>query len=192
MKIAALILTANNFLNSRSERERVMVLAMIAAIGLALDYFVFVRPLAAVCMKNAPVAEALKLELKDLNEDQKHKKMIQDRWNQAKALLTEKEKMFVAANEVPMLLENLSRSAQNSGLRIMSLVPLEITSGAAGPYARLPIRISAVAGTHEVGKFLSEVEGGSTFLKVTNLKIAANSTNERKHLVEIQIEGLRK
>jgi Tfp pilus assembly protein PilO len=192
MKIVALIESANNFLNSRSEREKIMIVVMLVAAIFALDYFVFIRPLVGLYYRNAPVLEATRQELRGLRDDQKNKKVIAERWNQTKTVLAEKEKMIVATNEIPLLLENLSKSAQGSGLRIMSLVPMQNTAEMTGLYSRLPIRINAVAGTHEVGKFLAALEGGGTFFKITNFKMTTNPANERKQLVELQIEGLRR
>jgi len=106
--------------------------------------------------------------------------------------LTEKEKMFVAPGEIPSLFENLSKLAQNSGLKIISLKPANSPEGDSGNYQRIPIRISALAGTHELGKFLAELEGGGTFFRVTDLKIVANTSDIRRHSIDLSLEACRK
>lgn len=182
----------NEFLDSRTNREKIMIMAMGGALILAIDYFLIVGPILGLFSKTAPAIDLRKQELRALRDDQKNKKVIEQNWILAKNELAQKEKMFIAPNELPALLELLSRFAQNSGLRITSLTPVENVAADSGPYSKIPIKMNATAGTHELGKFLSAIESGEIFIKVTNLKIMANPQNEAKHTIELQLEAIRR
>ncbi len=52
--------------------------------------------------------------------------------------------------------------------------------------------MSAVGGTHEFGKFLSSLENNPTFIRVMDIKISANSADDHRHVLELDIEVYRK
>ena len=182
-----------NFLNSRTLREKQMIIVFGLVFVFFLDWFVLVQRFSAIFAEVSPKIALLKEELKSLNEDQKNKALITKKWEDAKAALGEKEKMFIAPDETPALLEDLSKLAQQSGVKITSLEPYERKSGSSKAlYMPLPLLMKASAGTHEFGAFLARLENGKTFFNVTDLRIAANPLNERKHAIELSMEAYKK
>ncbi len=91
---------------------------------------------------------------------------------------------------IPALLENLSDIARSSGMKIISIVPLE-DKGAAiqrgQAYQAIPIQITAKAGYHELGRFVSTLENSGRFMKIADMRIRANAANPKKHDVELLI-----
>lgn len=181
-----------DYLNSRNPREKVMIILFAVVAFLTLDYFVLIQPVAGTFVHTLPELAASKQELRALKDDRKNKQAIRKNWQEAKTAFADKEKMFIAANETPALLENLSRLAQSAGLKIVSLRPLSSPEADSGNYQRIPIRISATAGTHELGKFLAQLESGTIFIRITDLKITANPSDIRRHSIELALEAFRK
>jgi Tfp pilus assembly protein PilO len=183
------------FLNSRNAREKYLLIALFGVFLLVLDYFLWLAPLFKTYGEAAPKIAPLREEVRVLKEDHKNKDAIQKRWEEVKLELAEKDKMFIAPNETPALLENLSKQAQRTGVKITSLEPFDGPK-AAGPtrisYTPLPIQMKAAAGTHEFGALLSALETGSTFFKVKDLRIASNPLNERKHVIELSMEAFKR
>ncbi|MBI3252076.1 MAG: type 4a pilus biogenesis protein PilO [Candidatus Omnitrophica bacterium] len=184
---------AGDFLNKRNPREKMLIIFLAAAVVLSLDIMAVVLPTFSGLVRTLPELRGAKQNLADLREDAKNEGAIHKKWEGSRAALTDGEKAFVAPNEVPALLENLSQLAHGAGLKIMSLNPAEPPKGQAGnAYAPIPIKISAVAGTHEFGRFLATLESGSTFFRVTDIRVSTNFSDEKRHLIELGIEAYRK
>ena len=100
------------------------------------------------------------------------------------------EKMLPAKQEIPALLESLSSMAKSSDVKIVGIMPVVEKDGmgkANQIYKEIPIRISAKSGYHELGKFLSGMEGADRFMKVSDLQMKSNSQSPRQHDVEIMV-----
>lgn len=138
-----------------------------------------------------PEVSQARQALAELKEDKKNEASIRKRWQDMTTMLTENEKAFVAKSEVPAVLEKLSQLALSSGVRIMAVNPIESKAGASR-YAPVPIRVSAIAGTHELGQFLAKLEGGETFFKVSELSVTANPADERRHMAQLEVTAYTK
>lgn len=179
-----------NFINARSAREKMMIIAFATTAIVFLDYLVLIRPVITVFRDTLPALSTLETELQDLKSDKANEKKIEEAWAEAKAALAARERAFIAPNELPKLLENLSSLAQSSGVKILNLKPVEMpNTNPANRYIGTPIHISALAGTHELGTFLSALEGGETFFRVSSLTIAANPQDMRRHKVDLDLEA---
>ncbi len=193
-KIDSGIEKAVNFFNGRNTREKVMIIILGAALVIFFDYWVLIHPVVNVFRNTLPDLAALESELKSYRDDQNNKGRIEKEWLGSKKETSEKERSFVAPDELPSLLENLSKVALESGVKILSLKTGESEeSGNTHRYARVPIHISAVAGTHELGAFLSRLESGQTFFKVLDLKIKAQGPSEpKRHIVDAVLQVYRR
>ena len=182
-----------NFLNARNLREKQLIIGFVAVFVFSVDYFILLQPVIRIFSEVSPKMAPLKEELKVLKEDRKNKDAIQKKWEDAKKDLAEKERFFIAPDETPALLENLSKEALRSGVKITSLEPFDqVRGGGKNVYVPLPIEVKAMAGTHEFGTFLARLENGGTLFKVKDLKISSNPLNERKQLIELSMEAYKK
>ena len=196
-KVKLGLVLLQKFLNERNPREKQLILVMGILGIVCLDYWLFIHPVIKIYADNFSHFEAQKTELKGLEDDQKNKKFIEKNWRQSKENLEESDKRFIASNEMPAFLENISKLALNSGVKMISLQPLENSNkngkkDGLNPYTGAPIKMSALGGTHEFGKFLSSLEANATFMKITELRISHNSTDDRKHVLELSMEVYRK
>ena len=182
------------FLNNRNAREKYLLIAFFGVFLFVVDYYVWLAPVFKVYGEVAPKIPPLKEELKALQDDEKNKDAIRQKSEDAKRELAEKDRLFVAPDETPALLENLSKQAQRAGVKITSLEPSDVppVRGAKSSYSLLPIQVKAAAGTHELGAFLSNLETGGTFFQIEELRIASNPANERKHTVELSMEAYKR
>lgn len=100
------------------------------------------------------------------------------------------EKKLPAQQEIPSLLENLSKMARNANITIIGITPVTLKAvkeKKASIYEEIPILITARSGYHELGRFLSNLENGDRFMKVVDINIKANSTAPKKHDVELMV-----
>ncbi len=184
---------AVNFLNARNQREKLMVLVFGGIFIFTVDYFLWLGPVVNVLTRTVPILSSLHEELDALKTDQKAAPEIKKKWDGIQNELSEKEKGFQGADQLPALLENLSKLASESGVRITSVKPVgDSVPVGSKLYFSVPIQVNASAGAHELGAFLSKLETDETFYKITDLKIEANPSNPRKHVIGMMLETYRK
>lgn len=100
------------------------------------------------------------------------------------------EQKLPAQQEIPSLLENLSKMARNANISIIGITPVVLKmqkEQKSAVYKEIPILITAKSGYHELGRFLSNLENGDRFMKVVDISIKANSTTPKKHDVELMV-----
>jgi len=100
------------------------------------------------------------------------------------------EKMLPAEQEIPSLLESLSSMAKSSGVRIESIMPIvkkDDKNSSSQVYQEIPILITGKSGYHELGNFVSKLEGGERFMKIVDINIKAGKLTPKRHDVEILV-----
>jgi Tfp pilus assembly protein PilO len=178
--------------NSRTLRERQMLLMASVVFVIAFDYLLLVRPITQLFSKTIPALSSLKRDIQGLQEDKRNEKIIQKKLENLKTQAVEAKKRFIAPNEIPLFLEDLSKTAQGNGVKIISLKPVEKPKAAdTSHYIPISIKINAVAATHAFGRFLAKLESGKIFIRVTDLKIAGGAQDPKKHDMELTIETYR-
>lgn len=94
--------------------------------------------------------------------------------------------------EIPELLEGLASIAKVSGVKILSITPSDLKdssdSGAKGYYKEMPITITAESGYHQLGRFISNLEEGSRFIAIEDLRIQHNEDFPRRHDVSMTLK----
>ena len=182
------------FINERTPREKQMLLVLAIAAAFFLDYLILIRPVQDMFADTLPRLYAVKEEWRELKADKKNKEAIEKSWKEAEVRFQEEEKRFVTQDELSMLMDNYSKLASQSGVKLVSLKPIGLSKSqlGGGLYTPIPIESRALAGTHELGKFLSRLETNRTFFRVTNLRIMENPDDTKRHLVDLNVEVLRK
>lgn len=184
---------AITFFNSRQPREKKLLLVLGAALLIFLDYFVIILPVAGIFSSTGTALNQVRQELTTLKDDEKNKQLIEQNFIETALQFEASEKIFVLADKFSVLLENLSKLAGTSGVKIVSLNPQEASKeDAEKPMAPVLIEISALAGTHDLGKFLTKLESDPVFFKVRELTISENTADPRKHAVNLKLEVFRR
>jgi type IV pilus assembly protein PilO len=100
------------------------------------------------------------------------------------------EKKLPAQEEIPSLLEGLSKMARNANITIIGITPVTLKGQKEKKgqvYQEIPILITAKSSYHELGHFLSNLENGDRFIKVVDIAIKANVAAPKKHDVELMV-----
>ena len=179
------------FVNARSARERLFIIVFSLIFVLFADVFGWLLPVSQLLTHRLSLISAAQTELDSLKDDKQNEALIRKKWDSIQKELMDNETRL-SSGQVSSLLENLSKLATESGVKIVSLKPTETSPPAGKKYFAVPVQISAVAGTHELGMFLEKMEAGGTFFTITDIKISANPVNERKHAIEMMTETYRK
>lgn len=190
-KVSATALT--DFINSRNPREKIMFVFLFIAAVFAIDYILLVQPIVNLFMNELPLQKSLKAELVELKEDQKNKENIQKNYVELKTRFEEILATFIENDQVPELLENLSKIASDAGVRIVTIKPSpESTVDSIPGFSLLPIEMTASSGTHALGNFLYRLESDKMFYRVEGLSIQANPAEPGKHQITVRLETYRK
>lgn len=159
-----------------------------------LDYFVLMRPQLATLTKINPELKILagdiekaKTEITKLDQYKKEVSRLED------AIKKENEKVE-PREEVPLILEHISRLANTNGVKITQIMPNVIDSEIVlenndRVYYSLPIDIEAKAGYHNFGRFIDTIEQGEIFLQVKKLTIASTA-NTKDHSIKLTLDAI--
>ncbi len=186
-----------NVISNRPDKEKQLIVIVFLAAFLAIDYFLLVKPCIDYLYKNTPEIASLKSRLDEMRQDQKNKALIEKNWKDTALELETREKMFISPNEIPALIENLSKTASDSRVKILSLQPVEAArkedkKDSKDEHLPIPIKIDGLAGAHELGSFLARLESGETFIRITDMRINSNPQDSHRHLIGLDIEAYKK
>ncbi len=96
-----------------------------------------------------------------------------------------------APADIPQILEALDKVARRQRIEFTSLTPLEakevLLPWGEESLLEVPIKMQLRCGYHELGIFINQVENAGRFMKVTNLRVKADSGNIWSHQVELVI-----
>jgi len=104
------------------------------------------------------------------------------------------EKRFPGQDQISNLLEDFSRIADTSGVKILRIKPLETNEASvslnkkdASFYSEYPILIEARAGYHEAGLFINNLENMERFIRIDDIDIKGRQDDPRHHDIKIRV-----
>jgi len=103
------------------------------------------------------------------------------------------EERLPGQDEVSGLLEDFSRVAESSGVKILKIKPLEpldeIGQSGSGSafYSDFPILIEARAGYHQCGIFINRLEDMGRFIKIEDIDIKGTAGDPRRHHIRLRV-----
>ena len=97
--------------------------------------------------------------------------------------------------ELPMLLETISRIASKNNVRIEQVMPQTtvqepVLDNADGKYFLVPIMIEARSGYHDFGRFLNQLEQEGIFSDLADLTMAADVADTNHHLTRLTLKSI--
>jgi len=176
------------------EKQKIYVLiAIFGVAGLALYYNLLLKPQFSGFMANTRefrvTRERVKNEEIMIANEAGIKRQHENYAKQAEYL----EKRLPGQDQISSLLEDFSKVAESSGVKILRIKPLETPAASSkqkvtnNAYTEFPILIEARAGYHQLGAFVNKVEGMDRFIKVTDIDIAGIDKDPRRHDIKMRI-----
>ncbi|MCA9393380.1 MAG: type 4a pilus biogenesis protein PilO [Candidatus Omnitrophica bacterium] len=157
------------------------VFYLILGVGLLavflLDYFLLMAPQLKTLSKINPEIKILGEDIGKARNNIQRLAQYQSQVTKLTADIALENKKVELRDEVPLILEHISRVAGEYKVKINQIMPNVIDSEIVLEnderiYYDLPIDIEARAGYHDLGRFVNAIEQGSIFLKVGELTIA--------------------
>jgi len=102
---------------------------------------------------------------------------------------------IVLREELPVVLESVSRLAKASGVQIDQVQPVResqdpVLSNKEGKYYVFSFLVNARGGYHNLGRFIDAIETGQVFLNVTKFEFLGGADNTSAHTAQITIDAI--
>lgn len=97
-----------------------------------------------------------------------------------------KRSRILTQQEIPMILENISRLANKAGVQVNQIMPLresqkKVLQAQEASYFILPIFVQGQADYHAIGRFFNHIETNDVFLMVESFDISHDNLNTKRH-----------
>jgi len=108
------------------------------------------------------------------------------------------QERFLEETQIPLFLEELSKLAEETSVRLNSLkIPKEVAEAGEKEktplekkYKKVPIFIEAECGFHDLGRFINKLESAKRFISVSDIEIKAQKESPGLHRVDLEIETI--
>jgi len=172
------------------DRNKLILTGIVILIILYLDFsFVLKSQRRAIRAVNSNIVR-LRKGLENLETDLNRMK------RQEAGLSVGQEKRLVSTGQMPWVIEEISRLANQQGVRIFQVRPVREVSAkkvsgksiGADQYLSILINLELSAGYHQLGRFLAGLENHSIFLQVHELDISRNEKNPFEHEINLVLK----
>ncbi len=185
----------SNFLATLDEKYYPFVLGGIAVVLLCLDFFIVMKPqITRLSSLNKEISTS-KTDLKNAQNDFNNAAQYSNDAIRLKEQINTMNYKVTTKEEVPLILERISRMANQNQVEIDQIMPnLDgqelLLKNSDGQYYALPIFIEARCGYHDFGRFLNAVETDDMFLKAANFTVMANLADPTHHKAQLIIKAI--
>ncbi|HQP91785.1 MAG TPA: type 4a pilus biogenesis protein PilO, partial [Candidatus Omnitrophota bacterium] len=141
-------------------------------------------------------ANTYKTDIRVAKEDFKSENTYKEKRDVLKKEMADLDKKTIIQEEMPRALETISKAADMSAVKILKIRPMaEIKSSqkpikisATKEFYREKISISAIAGFHQLGRFMALLENSSIFYDIKKLEIRSDTQGYMKHSITIILD----
>jgi type IV pilus assembly protein PilO len=160
-----------------------------------LNYLVLLRPLMGSLNKMSAKTSELRQNLQGVKTDMARIDQNRAQLEKIRSQINEVKIKIRTKQEVPLILEDISRAAAQTGVKVDQLMPLKdqqevLAKSENIKYYSLPILIQARSAYHDLGRFLSQLEADKTFYSIANLSITANPKETTRHMVQLTVKSV--
>ncbi|HAJ57811.1 MAG TPA: hypothetical protein DCL35_08660 [Candidatus Omnitrophica bacterium] len=180
----------------KSLRDNPKALMAALAFVFLLDGFILVRvqfiPLVHMWSK----ANKIKADIRQASVDSKSAATFKNSLNNLRAEIADLNKKAITEGDLPQALETISKFAAISTVKILRIRPMTEVRRLQKPvkvsndeeFIREKISITAMAGFHQLGRFLALIENSPIFFDVRKLEIRTDSKEYTKHSITIFLD----
>lgn len=185
----------NELFSRVNEKNQYYVLGGILVFIFLFDYFVLMQWQLRILRNLNPKISSLANDLKDARNNLQRTQQFQTEAARLREQMQKFNRRITSKEEIPSLLETISRMAQEVGVQIDQLRPLAglgapILEDKGEKYYAFPIQINARGGYHDIGRFFNKIETASAFLRIKDFQLVASPEDTSRHLARLTIEAV--
>jgi len=182
-----------DFKNLSKEKKQWLFLISLGILVVFVLYINFLlKPTIAGLKDVSPKVSKLAFEIQRVEDWTKKKPRMQRELTKLRSEISRYEGMLPSEKEIPALLEELSQMARESHVKIIGIRPGKNVASEPGKesfYQEIPISIKAKSGYHQLGVFISKLEGADRLFAVRDIKIKSNIQTPKKHDVSLTVSS---
>ncbi len=179
--------------NELDIKARYAALAVILVLVFLLDYFLIMNFQLKFLQNSNAEINTLSADTARVQADKQRVHQMRQGLESSRTQLKAMNVKIRSVEEVPSILDDISRLANEVGVKIDQLVPRKenqetlITSPEGNFYA-LPINIQAHGGYHPWGRFLNRLEGSNLYFSLSDLRIVGDAKDRNNQLITATIK----
>ena len=175
------------------EKSRYIILGGVLILIFLVDYFLVMQPQLKTLRALNPKITLLAGEVKTAEENIRKIDFYQAELVKLRDKVDVVNRRIMGKEEVPLIMEKISRIARNNSVKIDQIMPLkgseeQVMKNNEGKYLALPIRLDARSGYHDFGRFLNEIERNDTFFNVSNFTFMADGNDNMRHVAKLTLK----
>lgn len=176
------------------DKQKKLIISIVLIIVFVLDFAFILKPQIQILGRVSKKASVLKRQFQEAQKDIAQKSDFENKLTLLKSKFKDFGSSIVLEEELPSILEEISRTANQTFVKITQIKPVKdekkaILKGDSGlTYFQIPILIDAQSGYHSLGKFLNEIDNFPQIMKIVGLEITANPEDSARHLVRLTLE----
>lgn len=174
------------------QKHAKLILGIAAALLFLLDFSLIMKPQLKWLKDLNPKLSELKTNIEQTRRDTALVKQIEEASQGSRKKMSDIEKRVPQEEDIPMVLQDISKAANDSMIKILQIRPMKEEKEVAlktqsGQYYRIPISIEAKGSYHLFGKFLSTLENSEIFMSVNTLEITSSDKDFKNHNINLVI-----
>lgn len=179
-----------------SEKQKKIILLVVGAVTvLYIDFACILKPQARNLGKLSLELRQARAGLNQYKKGASEIRALETNLESLKARYADPENKIFSESEITALLDDISKKALDSGLKIMQMRPQgvsadwekEIIESAGLRLLPLALRLELNSGYHQLGRFLSVLEN-NPLISVAELKLRPHSAEFTKQKVELTLK----
>ncbi|HEX9780592.1 MAG TPA: type 4a pilus biogenesis protein PilO [bacterium] len=180
-------------------REKRIAL-VVAALGIVILGIYAMGIVGPLWRKSADLGQKVRQareQLKTLRSALDSESVLRRDYQQLRQQVKAWEDRLPSVGQLPSVLEDLSGFANTAGVKIQTIVPRAPTMstlnppllgvGIESPYQGVPVQIEATAGVHQLGAFLSLIEGHGVPMDILGLRVSGDTRDPYRHRINLVI-----
>ncbi|MEW5692651.1 MAG: type 4a pilus biogenesis protein PilO [Candidatus Hydrogenedentota bacterium] len=166
------------------KKHKTIYISLLIAGSIYIYYLYFLSPLWLDIQNKIQTINQKQEELNKAETIANKEAIIKGQLDNLKKELEIAKQVLPTEKEIEVILENLSKLAQNFGIKMNVFTPTQ--EGNKGEYMEVPIHIEGTGGFPSLGLFLSEITKLERLVKVINIKIV--SKLEKKSSISFTLD----
>jgi Tfp pilus assembly protein PilO len=176
-------------------KYRYVIFGAALLVVFVLNYFILLHPLMGSLHQMSAKTSEIRQNLQGVKSDIARIDQNRAQLDKIRTQINEVKIKIRSKQEVPLILEDISRVANHTGVKIDQLMPMRdqqevLAKSENTKYYALPIMIQARSAYHDLGRFLAQMEADKIFYSVANLSITANPKETTHHMVQLTIKSV--
>ena len=170
--------------NLNQKKETLFLIIFVFVLFIVFYFMFFLKGSFTKLFSDISETRQMKQDISQTKNDLEHQEILEKRLEKLKNQIDLYKDKLPAEHEIPIILEDLSKMAKDSYVKILGINPVGLRGTEekkTGTYRKIPIMISAKAGYHELGGFINRIEDADRFMEISDIRINANPKSPRNH-----------